>query len=137
MNYTVYDTTPQSPSDSERDILWSVLLFGDKINFVSNYSPAILTYSNFLHYSFGEKIVAEALMQEHNLFVFDQIILTFININALNKYKRQQLIQSDVVDVFSEEMLLMPLCYELSANEIELARSEWTVNAKWLNECVS
>src|SRR5579864_5246994 len=55
MNYIVYDITEQSPSLSERDVIWSVLLFGDKVQITSNMALPFLVYSEFHVYPEAQK----------------------------------------------------------------------------------
>ncbi len=64
MNYTIYDTTKQSPSLVERDMIWSVLLFGDHVQITSNFSPIFLMCGQFRFLPLKAQFHIQSLFKE-------------------------------------------------------------------------
>lgn len=62
MNYTIYDLSEQSPSLAERDVIWSVLLFGDKIEITSGLC------SVFYHHAYFKLLDDRAKFESYKLF---------------------------------------------------------------------
>lgn len=63
MNYIVYDISKNSPSLAERDIIWSVLLFGDKVQITSNMALPFIVYGDFPYYPENNKFDAYELFK--------------------------------------------------------------------------